>query len=128
LKFRRETLIGYESRKCTQAVQDGLKLKAFQSNTNICFPPAYSSPLKTEDLPGSWPGLYMRMVTGQLLTTQSVRYHKYPPPSVLQPASRQARLHGVLGRKSMYVARSVVGDPWWLFYVVSPLNCCVHQH
>jgi hypothetical protein len=29
--------------------------------------------------------------------------HKRPPPIVLRPDTSQARLHGVLGRKSMYV-------------------------
>ncbi len=40
----------------------------------------------------------------QLLTTQSVRYHKLPLPRVLRDVSgtSQARLHGVLGRTSMY--------------------------
>ncbi len=42
----------------------------------MLFPPACSSPFITEDLPGSWPGRYMRMDTfGQPQTTQSVRYH-----------------------------------------------------
>jgi hypothetical protein len=36
---------------------------------------------------------------------QSARYHKLPTPIVLRPASSQARLHGVLGRKSMYVGQ-----------------------
>jgi hypothetical protein len=42
-------------------------------------------------------------------TTQSVRYHSLSdtttPPSMLRPATNQARLHGVLGRKSMYIGQ-----------------------
>jgi hypothetical protein len=64
------------------------------------------TPLISEALPGSWPGWYMRMdsprTTQPCTVSQSVQYHKLPPPSVLRPATSQARLHGVLGRKSVY--------------------------
>ncbi len=85
-------------------------IRALQSNINKCYSPqpAAPSPLLTEDLPGSWPGRYMRMDTGTApnntvcTVPQSVQYHKLPPPSVLRPATSQAKLQGVRGRKSMY--------------------------
>jgi hypothetical protein len=98
-----------------QAVQ-GCLLRGHKStpvkHKHMLLPPACSSPLITEDLPGSWPGQYMR--NEQPLTTesvhstvpQSVRRHTLPP-SVLHPATSQAKLHDVLGRKSMYVCQ------WW---------------
>jgi hypothetical protein len=46
-------------------------------------PPSLQLPILTEDLPGSWPGRYMR--TGQLLTTQSLRYHSLSGTIKLQP-------------------------------------------
>ncbi len=82
LKFRYETsTIGYESQKCTQAAQGGLLgegggCKSTPSKHKLfLFPPACSSQLITEDLPGSLAGWYMRMDIGQPLTSQSVRYH-----------------------------------------------------
>jgi hypothetical protein len=71
---------------------------------HMLFPPACSSPLITEDLPGSWPGRYMRIDIKNTvcMVPQSVQYHKLPSPRVLRPATSQARLHGVLGRRSMY--------------------------
>jgi hypothetical protein len=86
LKFRCQTSIGYKTRKCTQAVEGGLLgvTRALQSNiNNTLFPPACSSPLITETLPGSWPGRYMRMdwtapnstVCTVCTVPKSVRYH-----------------------------------------------------
>ena len=64
LKLRWEASIGYESRKCTHAVQGGLLgvIRVLQSDINIC---------------------------------------------VLQPATSQARLHGVPGQTSMYFGQWV---------------------
>ncbi len=49
--------MGYESQKCTQAVQSGL-LGGHKStpvkHKHMLFPPACSSPLITETMPGSW--------------------------------------------------------------------------
>ncbi len=64
LKFWYETSIGCESRKCTQAVQDGLlgghKCSPVK-HKHMLLPPACSFPLIIEDLPGSRPDRYMRM-------------------------------------------------------------------
>jgi hypothetical protein len=61
-----------------QAVQGGLRRvkRALRNSSpvkhkHMLFPPACSSPLITEDQPGSWPGWYI----GQALTIQYVRYH-----------------------------------------------------
>jgi len=68
LKFRCEMSIGNESWKCTQAVQIGLsgghKCTPVK-HKHMLLPSACSSPLITEDLPGSWPGQYMRMDSPQ---------------------------------------------------------------
>ncbi len=113
LKFRRETSMEYESRECMQAVQGGL-LGGHKStpvkHKHMLFSPACSSPLITEDLAGSWPGQYMRMDNIVCTVPQSVLYYKLPPPRVFLPATSQARLysihvHGMMGRKSMYVGQ-----------------------
>jgi hypothetical protein len=113
LKFRCKTLIGYEPRKSKQADQGGL-LRDHKStpvkHKHMPSPPACSSPRITEDLPGSWP-VHEKMDSSNnsvCTVPQTVRYHKLPPP-----ATSQARLHGVLGRRSMYetlLARTVGCD------------------
>ncbi len=77
-------------------------------------PPACSSPLINEELQGSRPGRYMRMGSSNntvCAVPQSVWYKKLPHPSVKRPATSQARLHGVLGRKSMYVGQWYFRSP-----------------
>ncbi len=59
---------------------------------HMLFPPVCSSPLITEDLLGSWQGLYMRMDSPLKYKTvctvpQFARYDKLPPPCVLRPAT-----------------------------------------
>ncbi len=51
--MRRETSIGYESRKCTLAVEGGLwgVIRSLQSDINICYPPSFQLPKINEDLP-----------------------------------------------------------------------------
>jgi hypothetical protein len=61
LKFRCETSIGYESRKCMQAVQGGLLGGHKSPLVNyILFPPSLQLPTYNKALPGIWPGRYMR--------------------------------------------------------------------
>jgi hypothetical protein len=123
-----ETSIGYESRMCTQAVQGGL-LRGHQStpvkHKHMLFPPACSSPLITEDLPGSRPGRYTRMDMGQSLTTIVCTNHILSGTIsfCLQAcyACYQARLHDVLGRKSMYVGQ-------WLKHFKKFLGCVYSVH
>ncbi len=66
----------------------GHTVRALQSNINIHYSPQPAAPnLKTEALPGSWPGRYMRMTAPSntvCTAPQSVRYHKLPPPRVLR--------------------------------------------
>ncbi len=106
LKFRCETLIGKESQKCLQAVQGGHQgghQSTLVKYRHMPIPPACSSPLKTEDLLGSWPGRYMRMDSTQQHSLYGITVSpKLPPSSVLRPATSQARLHGISGPKSMY--------------------------
>ncbi len=80
---------------------------------HVLLPPACSSLLLTEALPGSWPGRYMRRER-----TQSVRYHSlfstisFRLQGSYVSATSQARLHGVLGRTSMYEPFLVVPLLW----------------
>ncbi len=89
-------------------------IRALVKHKHMLFPPSLQLPTYmyiTEDLPGSWLGRYMKM--DKPLTTQSVlvQYcslsstNKLPPPSLLRPSTRHARLHGVLGQKSMYAGQ-----------------------
>jgi hypothetical protein len=73
LKLRCETLIGYESRKCTQ----GEVIGALQSNININFSPQPAAPILK--LSSAWQLAGLVHENGQLLTTQSVRYHTVCP-------------------------------------------------
>jgi hypothetical protein len=82
--------------------------------------------------PSTWSclGPFKRLQIRALLTTQPVRYHslsywsvlyhKLPPPSMLRPATSQARLHGVLGWKSSWKSMCVGQSS-----EVTPLKCCV---
>ncbi len=93
-----------------QAVQGGL-LGGHKStpveHKNMLFPPACSSPLITEDRPGSWPGQYMGRTSSNNTVPKSIQdqYHKLPAPIVLKTTTSQARLHGVLGRKFMHISQ-----------------------
>ncbi len=115
LKFRFKTLTGYESWKCMYTSCPGWPFggsyeHSSQTKTYL-FPPACNPPTYNWRSAGQLAGPVHE--NGQHITTQSiqyhrpqpVRYHKLPPPSRLRPATSQARLHGVLGRKSMYVGQ-----------------------
>ncbi len=81
-------------------------IRALQSHINICYyPPACSSPRITEGLSGSWPCRYMRMDSPNNTVCTIVCSASKPVQ-----ATSQARLHGVLGRKSMYVGQCL-GQP-----------------
>jgi hypothetical protein len=93
------------------AVQGGLLgvIRALQSEINICYPP--SPHLPTEKVKICQAELQLVFTFdnwftsfGQLSGTG--RPLKLLAPSVLQPATSQARLHGVRGQTSMYVCQS----------------------
>ncbi len=76
--------------KCTHAVQGGLlgghKSTPVQHKL-ILFPPACSSTLKTEVLPGSWRASTWEQTAPKktaCMVSQTVRYRKLPPPRVLR--------------------------------------------
>ncbi len=104
------TSIGYESRKCI-CCRGGLlggqkSTQVKHKHILVLFPSACRSQLKTEVLPGSWPGRYMR--TDSPNNTVSVWYHSLSGTLIFRLqkyymyATSQARLKGVLGRTSMY--------------------------
>ncbi len=84
LKFRRETSIGYESRKCTQADQGGLlggHIRALQSKTQQTYamPPSIQLPIYNFRSDGQLARLLHE--NGQPLTTHSVRNHSLSGPA-----------------------------------------------
>jgi hypothetical protein len=75
---------------------------------NICYSPSLRLPIY--NLRSDVQLARLVHENGQPLITHSLRYHslsgtisfQVPHPSVLRPATSQARLHGVSGQKSMY--------------------------
>ncbi len=80
---------------------------------HILLPPTCSSPIKTEQAT-TWE--WTAPDNTVCMVQQYVRYQRLPPPSVLRSATTtsQARLHGVLGQRSMYET----------FLVYPPNRCC----
>ncbi len=87
LKLRWETLIGYESRKCTHPVQSGI-LGCHKS-----------IPVKLKHIP---PSLQVPSYNCSRAWNLAGPVHSFPLQGCYMSATTQARLHGVLGRTSMY--------------------------
>jgi hypothetical protein len=134
LKFRCETLIGKESQKCLQAVQGGHQgshKSTLVKYRHMPIPPACSSPLKTEDLLGSWPGRYMRMDSTQQHSLYGITVSpKLPPSSVLRPdpARPGYMAYQVQSRCTVLVSRRHADPASVICTVVDGryrLSCCI---
>jgi hypothetical protein len=133
--FRCVTSIGYESRKCMQAVQGGLL--GGHKSTPVKQPAAPHLRI-TEDLPGSWPGQYMRI---QPLTTQSVGYHSlsgtisfrlqaYYGLLLSRPGQMMCRVKSLcmlVSGKPCVVPHPVTGAKHKHIYHFIPDKCIVHK-
>jgi hypothetical protein len=128
------TSIGYKSRKCTQAVQGGLLwvIRALQSNINICYsPPACNFKLITEDLPGSWPGRYMKMDSPKQnsLVPQFVRYHSLSGTICLCLQACNVLLQTRPGYMTCWVESLCMKRFWTFLSWHSTLHCmCCPDH